>query len=65
MGVLKIAILTNLAQLTHDIFDLLLRKQDLIRFKNRSKLTQGNLYVIIDLLIGAKSFTLYLIWRVG
>ena len=38
---------------------------DLIHLRNRSKLVQGSLYAIIDLLIGAKSITLYLIWRLG
>ena len=42
-------------------FALLTRKRDLIRLRNRSKLVQGSLYAIIDLLIGAKSITLYLI----
>ena len=46
-------------------FALLTRKRDLIRIRNRSKLIQGSLYVIIGLLIRAKSITLYLIWRVG
>ena len=44
-------------------FALLKRKRDLIRLKNRCELIQGSLYVIIDLLIGAKSITLYLKWR--
>ena len=30
---------------------------DLIRLRNRSKLAQGSLYAIIDLIIGAKSIT--------
>ena len=46
-------------------FALLTRKRDLIRLRNRSKLIQGSLYAIIDLLQGAKSILLYFIWRVG
>ena len=38
---------------------------DLIRQKNRSKLVEGSLFAIIDLLLGTKFITLYLIWRVG
>ena len=34
---------------------------DLIRLRNWSKLVEGSLFAIIDLLIGAKSTTLYLI----
>ena len=38
---------------------------DLIRLRNRSKLVQSSLYAITNLLIGAKSITLFLVWRVG
>ena len=54
--------MANLGQLTRDIFRAI---NELIRLRNRSKLVQGILYAIIDLLIGAKSGTLYFIWRVG
>ena len=35
-----------------------------MRLKNRSKLVEGNLFVIIYLLLGAESTTLYFIWSV-
>ena len=38
---------------------------DLIRLRNRSKLVEGSLFAIIDLLLGAKFITLFYIWRVG
>ena len=38
---------------------------DLIRLINRSKLFEGSLFAIIDLLQGTKSIFLFLIWRVG
>ena len=38
---------------------------DLIRRGNRSKLAERSLLVVIDLLIGAKSILLYLIWHLG
>ena len=59
---LKVAILTNLGQLTRDFF---LAINDLIRLRNRSKLVERSLFAIIDLLQGAKFFVLYFIWRVG
>ena len=34
------------------------------RLRNCPKLVEGSLFTIIDLLIGAKSITLYFIWRV-
>ena len=51
-------ILANLGPLPHNIIT---RKRDLIHLRNVSKLVQGSLYAIIELLIGAKSITLYLI----
>ena len=56
LWVLKTAILANLGQLT---------REDLIRLRNRSKLVDGSLFALIDLLPGAKYITLYFIWRVG
>ena len=38
---------------------------DLIRLRNRSKLVEGNLFAIIDLLTRAKFITLHFAWRVG
>ena len=38
---------------------------ELIRLKNRSKLVERSLFAIIDLLQGAKSIVLCLLWRVG
>ena len=38
---------------------------DLISHRNLSKLVEGSLFAIIDLLLGAKFIALYLIWRVG
>ena len=37
---------------------------DLIRLRSRSKLVKGNLFGIIDVLLGAKFAILYLTWRV-
>ena len=36
-----------------------------MRPRNCSKLVKGSKFSIIDLLLGAKSLTLYFIWRVG
>ena len=36
-----------------------------MRLRNRSKLVEGSLFAIIGLLLGAKSITLFFIWRVG
>ena len=52
-------ILTNLGQLTRDIFC------SIIRLKNHSKLVEGSLFAIIDLLLGAKFINLYFIGRAG
>ena len=38
---------------------------DLSGLRNCTKLVEGSLFVIIDLLLGAKFITLYFIWRVG
>ena len=38
---------------------------DLILLRNRSKLVEESLLAIIDFLLGAKSFTLCFLWRVG
>ena len=38
---------------------------DLIHLRNSSKLVDGKIFAIIVLLLGAKSITLYFIWRVG
>ena len=38
---------------------------ELISLRNRSKLVQGRLFAIIDLLLEAKFITLYFIWCVG
>ena len=42
-----------------------MRKRDLIRLINRSKLVERSLFATIDLLQGTKSIFLYCIWRVG
>ena len=52
-------ILTNLGQLRRDIFCAI------IRLKNHSKLVEGSLFAIIDLLLGAKFISLYFIRRAG
>ena len=54
--------MANLGQLTRDIlyFALLMRKQRFIPLKNCSKLVEGCLFAITDLLLGAKSFTFVL-----
>ena len=36
-----------------------------MRLRNRSKLVEKSLFVMIDLLQGAKFILLYFIWRVG
>ena len=36
-----------------------------MRHRNCSKLVEGGFFAIIDMLLGAKCVTLYLIWRVG
>ena len=38
---------------------------ELIRLRNRSKLVEGSLFVLNDLLHEAKSIILYFIWRVS
>ena len=38
---------------------------DLSRLRNLSKLIEGSLFAVIDLLLGAKFLNLYFIWRVG
>ena len=35
---------------------------DFVRLRNCSKLVEGSLFVIIDLLRGAKTITLYFMW---
>ena len=54
-----------MGQLTRDILTLLTRKSKLRLSGNRSKLIEGSLFVVIDLLRGAKIKTLYFLWRVG
>ena len=54
-----------MGQLTRDIFTLLTRKSRLRKSGNRSILIEGSLFVVIDLLRGAKFNTLYFLWRVG
>ena len=34
------------------------------RHRNRSNLVEGSLFAIIDLILGVKFITLYIIWRV-
>ena len=63
-GGIEVAILANLGQLTRDTFRTI-NACNLIRLRNRSKLIERSLYVIVDLLIGAKTILLYCIWRVG
>ena len=55
LWVLEIAILANLRKLT----------RDLTRLRNSSKLVVGLIFAVIDLLLWAKSITLYFIWHVG
>ena len=60
------AILTNLGQLTRDIFRAIdALAEILFRLINRSKLVERSLFALIDLLQETKSIFLYFIWRVG
>ena len=59
---LKIVILANLGQLPRHKFRV---SGDLIPRRNRSVLVEGGLIAIYNLFLGAKSITLYFIWRVG
>ena len=64
-GSLKIVILAKLENKRAIYFALLTRNRDLIRLRSRSKLVEGSLFALIDLLQGAKSIFLYFRWRVG
>ena len=56
---------SNLGQLTRNIFRAINLSTNSIRLRNHSNFDERSLLAIIDLLLGAKSITLYFIWRVG
>ena len=62
---LNIAIFANIGHFKGRYMSRYKRVSDLFRHRNHSKLFEGSLFAIIDLLLLAKSIKLYSIWRVG